>query len=228
MENKKNEDKRIERRIPLHFLIGLNVALLLTLAAFEWKTEVEKIDLGSNPIDEKIIWDDQPQIKVKTIPPKPKPTKPDFKEVKEEVIEHEDLKDLFQEDTKTETEIFEHGDFDFEPEPLPVEKPAEVFLPFEAQPDFEGGMDQFYAFLAKKVKYPASAKRMGIEGKVHVSFIVEPDGSLSNIEIVKGLSPDCDKEALRVMRLVTGFIPGEQRGIPVRVKMTVPIFYRLH
>ncbi len=225
MENKKNEDKRIERRIPLHFLIGLNAALLLTLAAFEWTPEVEPVDIDFIPTT-RIDIDEPPIIKAKVVPPKPKPTTSQVNEVEDDAKELEDPLEVTVDDIPA-SEPFELGDIDFEAVEIPVENSDEIFFPFEAQPDFQDGMEQFYAFLAKNVRYPAAEKRMGVEGKVHVSFIVERDGSLSNIEIVKGLSSGCDAEAIRVMKMVTGFIPGEQRGTPVRVKMTVPIFYKL-
>ena len=82
-------------------------------------------------------------------------------------------------------------------------------------------------FLYSHMRYPDVARRMGIEGRVFVQFVVERDGSLTDLNIVKGLGAGCDEETIRVMKLVPNFTPGKQRGNPVRVKMVLPVFFRL-
>ncbi len=107
------------------------------------------------------------------------------------------------------------------------EDPNKVFLVVEQPPEFEGGLEAMYKYLSKNVKYPASARRMNIEGSVFVGFVVDADGRISDASIIKGISADCDKEALRVVQAMPRWRPGKQSGRPVRVKYVLPIKYKL-
>lgn len=99
----------------------------------------------------------------------------------------------------------------------------------EQQPEFDGGMVKLGQFLGQNIKYPYEAQRAGIEGRVFVSFVVCTDGSLCDYEIVKSLSPDVDKEALRVVKAMSGkWTPGYRRGEAVRVKYSLPINFSLN
>lgn len=102
-----------------------------------------------------------------------------------------------------------------------------VFLVVETPPEFEGGNEAMHKFVASNLKYPYSAKRMQIEGTVFVSFIIEADGKISEAKVVKGISPDCDKEALRVILLMPKWKPGMQSGKAVRVRFVYPIKFWL-
>jgi protein TonB len=99
------------------------------------------------------------------------------------------------------------------------------FLAEGAQP--EGGLHAFYEFVSKKIKYPAQARRLGIEGKVFVEFIVERDGTLSNVRTIDGIGAGCDEEAARVVTMSPKWKPGKQRGKPVRQKMVIPINFKM-
>ncbi len=105
---------------------------------------------------------------------------------------------------------------------------GEIFTVVEELPGFEGGMDAFYQYVAKEIRYPLQARQMGVEGRVDVQFVVEKDGSLSDIKVIKGIGPGCDDEAVRVMENAPLFKPGSQRGMPVRVRMVVPIVFQLN
>ena len=102
-----------------------------------------------------------------------------------------------------------------------------VFLAVENQPEFPGGEEALVRFIAMNVKYPPLARENRIEGKVYVSFIVEKDGSVSNIKVLKGVGGSCDEEAKRVVSLFPNFIPGKQNGKLVRVQYFVPINFKL-
>lgn len=105
---------------------------------------------------------------------------------------------------------------------------GEIFTVVEELPGFEGGMDAFYQYVAKEIRYPLQERQMGVEGRVDVQFVVEKDGSLSDIKVIKGIGPGCDDEAVRVMENAPLFKPGTQRGMPVRVRMVVPIVFQLN
>ncbi len=112
--------------------------------------------------------------------------------------------------------------------PAEVEaKEPEIFERVEIQPEFAGGMEAFRSFLTKNLRYPNAAQRSNVQGKVYLNFTVEPDGSLSNINVVRGIGFGCDEEALRVMKLTPKWKPGRQSGRAVRVKFTMPIVFAL-
>jgi periplasmic protein TonB len=102
-----------------------------------------------------------------------------------------------------------------------------VFLAVENQPEFPGGEEALVEFIARNVKYPPIARENGIQGKVFVSFIIEIDGSVSTIKIVRGIGGSCDEEAKRVVGLLPNFIPGRQNDKLVRVQYIVPVNFKL-
>lgn len=102
-----------------------------------------------------------------------------------------------------------------------------VFFKAEKMPEYPGGMAALGKFLGEKIDYPAEAKKKGTEGKVFVNFIVEKDGSVTNVKVLKGVSPELDKEALRVISMLPNWTPGEDKGAPVRVAFTLPINFKL-
>ncbi|WP_455640044.1 TonB family protein [Parabacteroides sp.] len=103
----------------------------------------------------------------------------------------------------------------------------QVFTMVEKMPEFPGGNDALIDFIAKTVQYPVSAQQSGIEGRVVCSFIVNKDGSLSEAEVIRGVEPSLDAEALRVIGEMPNWKPGTQRGQAVKVKYTVPVTFRL-
>ena len=110
-----------------------------------------------------------------------------------------------------------------------TEEPQEkvIFQVVEEMPEFPGGMGEAMKFLAKNIKYPVAAQQAKIEGRVIVQFVVERDGSISDIHTVRSVSPELDAEAIRVVSLMPKWKPGKQRGKAVAVKYTMPIMFRL-
>jgi len=102
-----------------------------------------------------------------------------------------------------------------------------IFNFVEQSAEFPGGMEAFAKFLQKNLRYPPSASRMGLEGRVFVKFVVEPDGSISNPEVLKGFDAACDREALRVIKLVPRWKPGKQGGRAVRSNFTQVVYFKL-
>ncbi|MFP4555715.1 MAG: TonB family protein [Bacteroidales bacterium] len=105
----------------------------------------------------------------------------------------------------------------------------EVFMVVEEMPTFIGSdkYKDFKEYISKNIKYPEFAAESGVEGRVFVQFIVEPDGSVSNVEVVRGVDPELDKEAVRVVKNSPKWEPGKQRGIPVRVSFSFPVIFSL-
>ena len=112
-----------------------------------------------------------------------------------------------------------------EPKGEPQEKV--IFQVVEEMPQFPGGMGEAMKFLAKNMKYPVAAQQAKIEGRVIVQFVVERDGSVSDVKVMRGVSPELDAEAIRVVSMMPKWIPGKQRGKAVAVKYTMPIIFRL-
>lgn len=223
MENKKKETVDLTRRRPLFLVIGLVMSLSLTLAAFEWKTfgEGDLMVLGQVPED----WDVLTEIPPTVIPP-PKPPViqqpklieiPDDEEIDEDIVVDLDIE--FNEE-----DIFDDiGPID----DLEDEKAEEIFIFVEEQASFPGGPQAWGKFLNKNFKYPRSAQRMGIQGKVHLSFVVDAEGAISNIEVIRGIGGGCDEEAIRVLRKSPKWNPGKQRGRPVKSRMAIHVRFNL-
>jgi len=113
-----------------------------------------------------------------------------------------------------------------QPEP-PKEEETKVFDVVEQMPSFPGGPGELMAYLSKNIKYPVVAEENGVQGRVIVTFVVEKDGSITDVRVVKSVDPSLDKEAQRVVKSMPKWIPGKQNGAAVRVKYTVPVTFRL-
>jgi periplasmic protein TonB len=155
------------------------------------------------------------------------------KVTEKEVLEEElpTIDDLKKTEVSTETQ---EGETEVEFEKVVEEAVAEtgedlnmVYTIVQQQPEFIGGAAAMMKFIGQHVKYPASARRMGTEGSVFVSFVVEPDGKISEVQTIKGISVDCDKEAMRVIQSMPPWKPGKQNGKAVRVRFVLPVKFVL-
>lgn len=108
-----------------------------------------------------------------------------------------------------------------------TETSDDVFLIVDDKPEYAGGLEAMYNYLASNIKYPAQAQELGIEGKVFVQLIINEDGSLSDIKTIKGIGAGCDAEALRVIKNMPDWLPGKQDGQTVKVRMVLPIHFKL-
>lgn len=102
-----------------------------------------------------------------------------------------------------------------------------VYSVVEQDPEFPGGMEAMYKYLAENIKYPEQAKADGIQGRVFVRFVIEADGSVTNAQVLRGIGGGCDEEALRVVEAMPKWTPGKQQGKPVRVQFNLPIIFKL-
>ena len=116
------------------------------------------------------------------------------------------------------------------PPPPPAPKPevaTKVFEVVEEMPSFPGGQGALMQYLASNIKYPVVAQENGVQGRVIVSFVVERDGSISDVKVARSVDPSLDREAQRVVKSMPKWKPGKQNGSAVRVKYTVPVVFRL-
>lgn len=108
-----------------------------------------------------------------------------------------------------------------------AKKNQQVFDVVEQMPEYPGGMAAMVEYLSANVKYPADAEKKKVEGKVFVTFVVDTDGSITDVTLMKKVFPSLDAEAMRVISAMPKWVPGKQRGQVVRVRFTVPIMFRL-
>jgi protein TonB len=223
MESKKTPSADLNKKTGLHLSIGLVISLAVITLAFEWKSYDGQslVDLGTVDDNFEDVMDIPPTEQPP--PPPPKIQQPEIVEVPDEEEIEEDIEiDLdveITEDTQIEEMVFEEA-----PE---EEATDEIFMVVEDQPEPQGGMQAFYEYVGKNMKYPSQARRMGIEGKVFVQFVVDKDGTISQVQAIKGIGAGCDEEAVRVLQNAPKWKPGKQRGRPVRVRMVLPITFRL-
>jgi protein TonB len=221
MEIKKYPEHDLENYHQLFLNIGLIVALTAVIIAFEWRTYDRGAGMDLGVIEDN--FEDLLEIPPTEQPPPPPPViqqpeiieVPDEEEIEEEIEIELDVE--FEEELVVEELIFEE----------PEEEVEEIFTIVEDQPEFPGGIGAFYKYVATNLRYPAQARRMGIAGKVFVQFVVEKDGRLTDVQILKGIGAGCDEEALRVIKKSKAWKPGRQRGRPVKVRMIIPINFRL-
>jgi len=109
----------------------------------------------------------------------------------------------------------------------PKEEETKVFDVVEQMPSFPGGDAELMKYLSSHIKYPVVAEENGIQGRVIATFVVERDGSISDVKVIKSVDPSLDKEAIRVLKQMPKWIPGKQNGSAVRVKYTVPVTFKL-
>jgi protein TonB len=109
----------------------------------------------------------------------------------------------------------------------PKEEETKVFDVVEQMPEFPGGQAALLKWISDNIKYPAIAEENGIQGRVVCTFVVERDGSVTDVQVARSIDPSLDKEAVRVLKKMPKWIPGKQNGSAVRVKYTVPVTFRL-
>jgi periplasmic protein TonB len=223
MELKKKPEADLTKKSGLFFNIGLIVSLGLIITAFEWKTydnKDEKITVTQDVFEE---TQDIP-LTEQLPPPPPQMQQPEIIEVPDEEEIEDDIDinmnvDLDQTAPVQEVVINNNT--------APVEEEEEIFLIVEDQPAPNGGPDAWRKYLEKNLKYPEQAQRMNIEGKVYVQFVVDKDGKITDVTVLKGVGAGLDEEAVRVLKNAPAWKPGKQRGRPVRVKMSLPIVFKL-
>mgnify|MGYP006316307885 FL=1 len=228
MEVKKAPKANIETQKTTFLLMGLVVALAVLFVGFEWSSSLSKLD--ETVIVQDVLAEEEIEITQRdpTPPPPPPPPEPEVPEiidVVEERVENQiDLSSLEDDQSRAQVATYTPP-----PPPKAVEEEAteEIFVVVEQQPEFPGGMSALMKFLSDNIKYPVIAQENGIQGRVITNFVVERDGSITDVNVVRGQDPSLDKEAVRVIKTMPRWKPGQQRGKPVRVRFTLPVQFRL-
>jgi protein TonB len=223
MEVKKTDRADLEKHRNTFILIGLVITLSLVWFAFEHKTyDREEVQLMQNTMiedEEDIILQTQ---RNEPPPPPPPPQQTTVIEVVEDDVEVDDIE--IDAETDDEEEIEEQAIVEEEPE---EEKEDEIFVFVEDQPSFPGGDEARIKYLQENIKYPEMAKESGIQGTVYVTFVVEKDGRITNVKVLRGIGGGCDEEAVRIIKNMPRWKPGKQRGRAVRAQFNMPIRFVL-
>lgn len=226
MEIKKSPKADLEKGKTLSILMGFVVGLAVLFVGFEWSTRDVMVVQASEGVAD-IIAEEEVEITrpENTPPPPPAPVVTEVLNVVEDDVELEQQDILSSEDDQTSAQEAVYTP------PAVVEEEEEsaqqIFTVVEEMPKFPGGDAELLKFIAKSIKYPVIAQENGIQGRVICAFVVNQDGSVVDAEVLRGVDPSLDKEALRVIGTMPKWTPGKQRGKPVRVKYTVPITFRL-
>ena len=234
MEIKKTSKADLEGGKTLSLLLGIVIGLAILFVGFEWGTTELQISQDEGIAD--ILAEEEIEMtRQEEEAPPPPPPPPQQQEVMAEVLSIvEDNTDVGQqilmstEDTQREAQTQTY----VAPTIAVVEEveeasPEQIFVIVEKSPEFPGGDAARLRFLQDNIKYPVVAQENGIQGRVTCQFVVNVDGSIVDIEVLRGVDPSLDKEAMRVIAMMPKWVPGEQRGKPVRVRFTLPVQFRL-
>jgi len=223
MENKKNPQVDLRKKTGLFMNIGLVISLSLVLFAFEHKSFDDDSLFELTAINDD--FEEMTEIPpTEQLPPPPKVQQPEIIEVPDE----EEIEDEI--DVNLDIEMTDETEIDAL---LEIEEPADefdedaTFRFVEHQPTFDGGYAAFYKYINRKLKYPSQARRMGIEGKVFMSFVIDKEGNITNVKVTRGIGAGCDEAAIKALKSAPKWNPGKQRGIPVKVSMSLPITFKL-
>ncbi len=224
----KTEKADLENKRFIFLELGLIGALGLVLLAFSWRT-YEKAQLEMYQRREIEIPEEKVQITEQKPPEPPAVTPPQIVSTIN-IVENEA-------DVDNEISINAEADeFTEVEEYIPVmpvqgeeeaDETQEIFYVVESSPEFPGGDANLYKFLADNLKYPVAAREAGISGRVFLTFVVERNGSITDVRVLRGIGGGCDEEAIRVVESMPKWTPGKQRGVPVRVQFNLPIKFTL-
>ena len=220
---KKYPSAKINSRRGLYFFSGLLIALIFSVILIEYKTEI----IQQNIFEEKIVWAEAdpifiPPTELNTPPPPPLP------KTTIEIVEVDDKKliekPILPKPIDEPIEI--NNNTNFEPIDIPVEEPEPTneilsLISLQQSPEYPGGMQKLIGDIARN--FNGRLLEHGDKGKIFVEFVVERDGSISNVKILRGLTKRLDNEAKRVIQSLAKWSPGMNEGMPVRVRYAVPI-----
>ena len=228
MEVKKSPKADLEGKKTTNLLIGAIMTLAILFIGFEWSERDKKVTTDSGIVDvefeEEIIpitEQEQPQ----QAPPPPEAPKA------EEVIE------IMDNDSKVEESTIQASDdtqaaVEVKYTPVEVEEEEvdeqQIFTIVEEQPEFPGGMAECYKWIGKNLNYPTISAENGVQGRVTVNFVVNADGSIVDVKVLRGVDPYLDKEAVRVVSKMPKWKPGKQRGKAVRCSFNLPVRFKLN
>lgn len=223
MEEKKSPKANLENKKLMFTQIGLIISLAVAWVVFEIKSydKLEFADVGRT-----VEVLEEEMVEITKQEQKPQPVEVPKQTTQIQVVED----DVEVDDVEINAEVDQNEVIEEYIAPEVEEEEvveAEIFTIVEEMPEFPGGMQKLADYLAKNIKYPQMARESGIQGRVFVNFVVEPDGHVSNVNVMRSLGGGCDEEAMRVVKAMPKWKAGKQRGKPVRVSYILPVNFKL-
>ena len=229
MEAKKSDKANLEKTKTMFTLLGLVISISIVILAFEWKSYDEKEEAMQltqvvQEVEEMVIQTRQEE----TPPPPEEPQQAETTEF-EIVDDDQELKNEFNLeafDKKENVEGFIPPKLAVEEEVVEEEEQT-IFIVVEESASFPGGIQEMTNFIKNNLKYPQQARETGTQGKVFVTFVVEKDGSLTDVKVLRDIGSGCGEEAVRVVKSMPKWKPAKQRGKPVRMQFNLPVAFTL-
>ena len=228
MEIKKTPKANLENKKSSWLLVGYVIVLVFMFVAFEWTKRDVRIDM-SGAITENVFEQDM-EIPITEQPEPVAPPPPEAPQIAEVLTIMENDENVVETSITSSEETGETYEIKHVPAAIEEEIPEEeeIFEIVEETPQFpNGGMVGLMQYLGKNIKYPTLAQETGTQGRVTIQFVVNKDGSIVDVKVLRGVDPYLDKEAVRVVSSMPKWKPGKQRGKPVRCKFTVPVTFKL-
>lgn len=225
MDVKKSPKASLEDKKMLFVMMGLVMVLSLLYIGFEWTDREVTVYAAT---DTSLLAEEEIEVvqTAQELPPPPPPPVPEIVEILNVVEDNVEVAsvEINTEDDKNKVVVVSAP---VTSAPIEEEEDNVVFQVVEKMPSFPGGDSQLFKFLNDNVKYPVIAQENGVQGRVICQFVVNRDGSIVDVEVVRSVDASLDKEAIRVIKSMPKWSPGQQRGKPVRVKYTLPVNFKL-
>lgn len=231
MEIKKSPKANLENKKFMFMEVGLIIALLLVLGAFEWSTTETSVSILEEEVAVVIEEEQVPITQEEQLPPPEVPKEPVMSDVIDIVDDDIKVEDNFLISTEDDASLgVEIKDYVVEQQEEEVVEEEEIpFAVVEEKPKFQGKDPNpgFTKWVFSKIVYPEIAKENGVQGRVTLQFTIDTDGSVKNVKVLRGVDSSLDKEAVRVVSSSPKWTPGKQRNKAVRVKYTFPVVFQL-
>ena len=225
MEEKKSPKAELECKKLMFIQIGMIISLFIAWLAFEHKS-YDKREIDPSLLNREVVLDEEMVEITKQEEQKPQPVEMPKQTTQLEIVQD----DVEVDDIEINAEVEQNEVIEEYVAPEVVDEEVveqEIFKIVEEMPSFPGGEAKLMEYVGKNIKYPQIARETGIQGRVFVNFVVEPDGSVSNVTVLRGIGGGCDEEAMRVVKNMPKWKPGKQRGKAVRVQYMLPVNFRL-
>ena len=229
----------LRKRYKKHVTVAMIITLILLIVAVAYPVIASYISKSRIIKEEKSVETEILNAPKEDLPPPPPPPPPpEAMAEKVKFTVPKVVEDTVETGLATQDDLSTKGNTEAPPEEeikieevkeqvIQQEAPKEIFTVVEEQPGYPGGDEARIKFLQDNIKYPEEAKELGVQGKVFVTFVVEVDGSITDVRVLRGIGAGCDEEAVRVVKSMPRWVPGKQRGQPVRVQFNLPIKFTL-
>lgn len=226
MDVKKSPKASLEDKKMLFVMMGLVMVLSLLYIGFEWTDKEVTVYAAT---DTSLLAEEEIEVvqTAQELPPPPPPPAPEIVEILNVVEDNVEVASVEINTEDDKNKVVAISAPVTSSAPIEEEEDQVIFQVVEKMPSFPGGDAALFKFLNENVKYPVIAQENGVQGRVICQFVVNRDGSIVDVEVVRSVDASLDKEAIRVIKSMPKWSPGQQRGKPVRVKYTLPVNFKL-